>query len=133
MKSHRILRFAVISGTGLALDYALYAALCSGGVTPGVANALSAAVAVTFVYLVSGRHVFAASGRDLKRLFWAYVLWQAVAVPLASVAVELATNALDGRYILGKTVVLPLTFTANYLFTSRLLDTRPRSGVQITS
>ncbi len=120
----RIWRFAVVSGAGLALDYAIYGALGVAGVPAGLANLVSASIAVTFVYLVSGRHIFRASGRDLRRLFWAYVLWQAIAIPVASVAVHAATDAVGGRYMLGKTVVLPFTFAANYLFTSRLLTGR---------
>ena len=120
----KVTRFALVSGTGLCIDYAIYTVLCEAGVPPGVSNFISAGIAVTFVYLVSGRTIFRASGRDLHRLFVAYVAFQAVAVPLASVAVHAATDLLDDRYLLGKTVVLPFTFAANYLFTSRLLGGR---------
>lgn len=116
--------FAAVSGTGLAIDFAIYAALGGAGVARGWANFVSASVAVTFVYLVSGRRIFQASGRDLHRLFVAYVLFQAAAVPLASLAVDVATGVLDDRYLLGKALVLPFTFTANYVFTSRLLGGR---------
>ena len=124
MNASRIIRFAGVSLAGLCLDYVVYAALYAAGLAAGYANLVSAATGVTFVYLLSGRHIFRASGKDLHRLFWAYALFQAVAVPLASVAVEAATVALDQRYLLGKTVVLPFTFAANYLFTSWLLSER---------
>lgn len=124
-----VIRFALVSGTGLTIDFAIYTALCLAGMSAGAANLISAAVAVTFVYLVAGRHIFRATGRDMTRLFWAYVVWQAFAVPAASLAVELATDAFDGKYLLGKTVVLPFTFGANYLFTNWLLGDRRRATV----
>jgi hypothetical protein len=88
---------------------------------------------VTFVYLVSARHVFRSQRTDLHRLFVLYAVYQVAAVALASGAVEAITNALDGAYLLGKTAVLPVTFTANFLFMSWLLRdraaTRPADGL----
>ena len=122
MNLGRIVSFAGVSGAGLCLDYLIYTLLCSGGMTPGLANLISAATAVTFVFAVSVRRIFTGGDRRMTRLFSLYVVYQIVAVSLASYAVELATNALDGRFLLGKTAILPVSFTANYLFMSWLLS-----------
>ena len=124
----RILKFAGVSGAGLCLDYAVYSALCASGVPAGWANLVSAGLGVTFVFLVSARGIFASEDHFLLGLFAAYALYQVVAVSTASWLVGEATHLLDGRYLLGKTLVLPLSFTANYLFMSWLFGARRRSG-----
>lgn len=125
MNIHRILQFTGVSGAGLALDYAVYAGLYNVGLDAGWANLISASLAVTFVFVVSARKIFEHKQGGLNRLFVFYALYQAMAVSLASLAVDAATDLLDGRYILGKTVVVPLSLGANYLFMSWLL-TRDR-------
>jgi putative flippase GtrA len=126
----RIVRFAGVSGAGLCLDYAVYTLLCTSGLDAGVANLVSAACGVTFVFTVSARHVFATSGRFLLGLFAGYALYQVAAISLASYAVHGATELFDGRFLLGKTVVLPFSFTANYLFMSWLFGARERRTLQ---
>ena len=124
----RILKFAGVSGAGLCLDYAVYTLLCASGVAAGWANLVSAGLGVTFVFAVSARHIFESSGDHfLLGLFAAYALYQVGAVSAASWAVGEATHALDGRYLLGKTIVLPFSFTANYLFMSWLFSARRRA------
>jgi len=121
----RIVRFAGVSGAGLCLDYAIYTLLCASGVPAGFANLVSASCGVTFVFVVSARHIFEGE-HFLVRLFMLYALYQVAAVTLASAAVHAATDLFDGRYLLGKTVVLPASFTANYLFMSWLFSARRR-------
>ena len=123
----RILKFAGVSGAGLCLDYAVYSLLCAGGVGAGWANLVSASLGVTFVFIVSARRIFAGSDRFLLGLFALYAGYQVLAVSAASWLVGEATHVLDGRYLIGKTLVLPLSFTANYLFMSWLFGARRRS------
>jgi hypothetical protein len=111
-----IAKFAGASGAGLLLDYAIYTALCEAGLAAGWANLISASVGVTFVFLVSAHRIFDSTGHFLTRLFVVYALYQVVAVAAASGLVGAMTDVFDGQYLLGKTVVLPLTFTSNYLF-----------------
>jgi putative flippase GtrA len=118
----RILQFAAVSGTGLVLDYTVYTLLCLGGMAAGWANLISATCGVTFVFFASARRIFFAEHRNLSRQFGVYLLYQALAVSAASLAVGAATDAFGGRYLLGKTVILPLSFTANYLFMGWLLS-----------
>ena len=122
----RLLQFAGVSGTGLALDYGIYTLLCGAGMAAGWANLISASAGVTFVFFASARRIFVTQHRNLERLFLVYLVYQAGAVSAASWAVGAATAVLDGRYILGKTVILPLSFTANYLFMGWLLAARDR-------
>jgi hypothetical protein len=123
----RIVKFAGVSGAGLCLDYAVYALLCASGVPAAWANLVSAGLGVTFVFLVSARRIFAGSEHFLLGLFAVYALYQVAAVSAASWLVGEATHLLDGRYLLGKTLVLPLSFTANYLFMSWLFGARRRA------
>jgi putative flippase GtrA len=122
----RILKFAGVSGAGLLLDYAIYTTLCMSGMPAGFANLISAGTAVTMVFLVSARHIFEGGGGFMVRLFVFYALYQVLAVSAASAAVHAATDLFDGRYILGKTIVVPFSFTFNYLFMSWLFATRDR-------
>jgi hypothetical protein len=79
------------------------------------------------VFLVSARHIFESSERFLLGLFAVYAAYQVAAVSAASWAVGEATHALDGHYLLGKTLVLPFSFSANYLFMSWLFSARRRT------
>lgn len=131
MRLARPLRFAAVSGGGLLLDYTVYIALCEAGVPPGWANAVSAGCGVAFVFVVSARRVFEAPGGSLLvRPFGLYAAYQVLAVSLASAAVGTMTRLLDGHYLLGKTVVLPASFTANFLFMSWLLADRPDRAIR---
>lgn len=116
----RFVAFAAVSGTGLLLDVALYALLCETGVRPGLANLMSAATGVSFVWFVATKRVFGTGGGLPRSRFAAYVAYQVVAVALASVAVDAATVALDDRYLLGKAVVVPVTLVVNFLVVRRL-------------
>jgi putative flippase GtrA len=120
----RVAGFALVSGAGLAIDFGLFLALVEGlGVRAGPANFVSAAAAVTFVYFVSVRRLFEYQGRFLLLLFAFYVGYQVVAVAAASWAVDwLAVNMFVPA--IAKLVILPVTFSANYLFMSAI--TRPR-------
>jgi len=128
MNLRRIVGFAGVSGAGLCLDYGIYTLLCGQGVDAGWANLVSAAAGVTFVFLVSVRHVFESGDHFLGRLFVVYAAYQVVAVGVASYGVDAMTALLDGRYLLGKTAVVPFSFVANYVFMSWLLGARGRSG-----
>lgn len=118
--AHRVARFAVVSGTGLAIDYAVLTVLCELGLPAGWANVVSAATAVSFVFVVSARHVFESPRGFLLVPFLWYAGYQAIAVGTASLLVGALTAAFDGRYLIAKTLVVPLSFSANYLFMSWL-------------
>ena len=111
----RLARFAVVSGTGLALDLILFLAQVSAHVPAFIANAVSSSAAVTFVYLVSVRRVFRYDGGFLVAMFAAYVAYQLCGIALGSWAVH-GLIASGFAPIAAKVAILPLTFGANYLF-----------------
>ena len=115
--------FAVVSGGGLALDLSIFLLMVHLGFTPVSANFLSATIAVTFVYFASVSRIFSYQGRFLMGLFLAYLAYQAAAVPAASLAVGyLAVKWMSPP--LAKLAVLPLTFSANYMFMAFLTHRR---------
>lgn len=114
-----IIKFGIVSGVGLAIDFALFLLLISLGSAPFAANAISGTCAVTFVYFASVRRIFTYRGDFVIGLFAAYLCYQAAGVTAASLAVAfLSKNYLDPA--LSKLVILPVTFSANYLFMSLL-------------
>ncbi|MDP9412823.1 MAG: GtrA family protein [Pseudomonadota bacterium] len=115
----RVASFAVVSGTGLALDFALFLALIGTGSPAFAANAVSGTCAVTFVYFASVRRIFSYAGRFLVGLFLAYLLYQALGVTAASLAVAFL-SANFAPPAVSKLIILPVTFSANYLFMSLL-------------
>lgn len=128
----RLVKFAGASGLGLTLDVALYTVLCAAGVEPGIANLLSATLGVTTVFLLSAHSIFDSADHFLLRLFAAYAVYQVLAIAAASWAVDAMTEVFDGRYLLGKAVVLPATFAANYLFMHWLFSERSREEAVTT-
>jgi putative flippase GtrA len=119
----KVLGFAQVSGVGLGLDVGLFLLLVRAGWPPGYANFLSASMAVTFVYFVSTKRVFEYQGRFLMPLFLVYCAYQVLAVAGASWAVD-RIAAFGIMPIISKGLVLPFTFSANYLF----LDFLVRAG-----
>lgn len=110
-----VLQFALVSGTGLGIDFAIFLLLTAVGVAPFLANLVSGACAVALVYFASVRRIFSYEGGLLLHLFAAYVVYQAVGVTLASLAVAwLVRHSLSPA--LAKLAILPVTFSANYAF-----------------
>ncbi|HEX2838102.1 MAG TPA: GtrA family protein [Phycisphaerales bacterium] len=148
----RIGRFGVVSGLGLAMDFSISVVLRELGAHPFVANLTGAACAVTFVFFASVRHVFEAQPAQRGRKYAAYMLWQAAAVPAASLVIALLTPlgeslaqtgseylhqwgfdqvariaARPGTgFLLAKCAFTPVTFYANFLFMGWLLTGRVR-------
>lgn len=107
--------FGAISGIGLALDFGIFTLLVYAGLPSGWANAISATCAVTFVYFASVSRVFSYHGRFLLPLFMAYLGYQVVAVAAASFAVGYLAQVMPSP-LLAKLAILPVTFSANFLF-----------------
>ncbi len=120
----RVLQFALVSGIGLALDFGLFLLLVEGGVRTGWANLISAGAAVAFVYLVSVRRIFAYEGQFLLSLFALYVIYQVAAVSSASWLIDFISYRFGLAPIWAKSIILPLTFAANFLFMTWLTRTK---------
>jgi putative flippase GtrA len=119
----KLARFALVSAIGLAIDVCLFLSLVNGGLRSGLANLLSAATAVTFVYFVSTRRIFDYEGRFLLQLFVFYAIYQVLAVVAASWAVDKLVG-MGVIPLIAKSLILPVTFSANYVFMDFLTRTR---------
>jgi hypothetical protein len=107
--------FAFVSAAGLAIDVCLFLSLVNIGLRPGFSNLLSAATAVTFVFMISTKRVFSYRGRFLFQLFFLYAVYQSLAVIAASWAVDKMVNS-GIISLAAKGLILPVTFTTNYVF-----------------
>ncbi|MEE3624777.1 GtrA family protein [Nitrospirillum sp. BR 11752] len=137
-KDLRVHRFALVSGVGWCIDLGMMSGLVALCIPTFFANLVGASLAISFVFLVSQRRIFIHDGHVLGRQFLYYCLWQAAAVPLASLAIASlaplieATGLLQllpihGRVIapvIAKALVTPVTLYSNYLFMSWLLERR---------
>jgi putative flippase GtrA len=120
----KVLAFALVSGVGLGLDFALFLMLVHAGLRAGYANFISASVAVTFVYFVSTKRVFEYQGRFLAYLFFLYLAYQVLGVAVSSWAVDAIIATLGVAPAIAKGLILPLTFSANFLFMHFLTATK---------
>ncbi|MBB4199231.1 hypothetical protein CCR94_20990 [Rhodoblastus sphagnicola] len=140
----RLHRFAIISGLGWLIDMLVMTLLVSGGVSVFIANLTSAGLAISFVFFAAQNRVFIDNGRFLFAKFAAYFLYQAVAVPLASIVIQKLAFVLlaaapadlfallhlhDGQKLTfaslaAKVAVTPLTLYSNFLFMGWLVERR---------
>lgn len=125
----RIFRFGITSGVGLAIDVGIFIALTASQLPSGLANFISATCGVTFVYFASVRRIFSYRGEKLFVLFVAYLAYQAAAVTGASWAVAILAEIM--LPILAKLLILPVTFSANFIFMHFLTRQRQRAVVRL--
>lgn len=123
--AQRAVRFALVSGMGLVLDLALFLLLVRSGVHPFVANMVSSGAGLSFVYWSSVRRIFRYHGRFIVPLFAAYVSYHTCGTLVVSELISLLIHA-GVPPALAKVGVLPLTFSANYLFMSWMTRRRER-------
>jgi len=110
----RMTGFGFCSAAGLTLDCGLFLALTwRSFLAPEWANLISASAAVTLVYFLSVRRVFAYQGRFLLFRFLVYALYQVAAISAASWGVG-ALARLGLWPIAAKLLVLPVTFLCNF-------------------
>jgi putative flippase GtrA len=125
----RVFKFAITSGLGLALDVCIFLGLTWLGTASGWANLVSATCGVTFVYFASIYRVFSYNGERLVTLLVFYLAYQAVAVALASWAVGVLATLTSP--IVAKLLILPVTFTANYVFMHLITRGRQRAVAKL--
>ncbi len=110
----RLTGFGLCSAAGLTVDCGLFLVLTwHAFLAPEWANLLSASAAVTLVYVLSVRRVFAYQGRFLLARFLVYALYQVMAISLASWGVG-ALARLGLWPIAAKLLILPFTFLCNF-------------------
>ncbi|MFD1722097.1 GtrA family protein [Amnibacterium endophyticum] len=119
----RVLSFAAGSSAGLVIDLGGFLALHAAGVVPWLANAISSSAAVTAVYLLVTRYAFGANRRI--RTYVAFVAWYASVIVALSAVIQLLTTATGVDPFVWKLLSIPVTFTANFLFSQLLFRGRP--------
>ena len=145
MRIFRLPKFGLVSGIGWFLDASVLLLLVHAGIDVLYANMISAGLAVTFVFIVAQRAIFFSRERNPLRMFLCYLLWQIVAIYLASIAVDLLSTAIGAcaswtggdfaeactfvsvseiATALAKVTVTPLTMYANFVFMSWLIEAR---------
>lgn len=123
------LAFILISGIGWLLDFGVYGYLTGvAGWKVAYANFLSAVPAVTFVFVMSTRHIFAKGRRRLSlyQKYILYLLYQILLVASVSWLAQELYNAMirfsclwsdlfcDYLPIVVKLIITPLTVSANF-------------------
>jgi putative flippase GtrA len=145
----RVHAFALISGIGWLIDFALFNLLAATGMSLFLANLVGAGVAVSLVFVAGQRFIFRDSRTSLPFAIAAYIAWNIAAILLASQAVAVlgqllaapalmvrARNALsslglalDPLYLvppLAKVAVTPVTMYLNYLAMGIIIEQRIR-------
>ena len=111
----RIWAFGGVSGVGWCLDTLVFAVLVHGPDLPaGPANAISAGLAVTFVFLVSHERLFEGRPEQRRRNLAIYAACQVVLVAGAAWLVGTLVDHLQVEPLLVKIAVTPVTFAANF-------------------
>ena len=111
-----ILKFAVVSGSGWLIDFSIFTFLNFIGFPVWLANFLGATTAVIFVFLVSVRNVFRYGGDYILYKLIKYVIYQFVAISVASILIDFIAMQFNTPPLIAKIIVTPLTFYANFLF-----------------
>lgn len=120
-----ISQFALVSGTGWVIDFAVFYGLARAGLPVYLANIVGASLAVVFVFFASLRPIFLYEGNRTPGKLLQYVVYQCVAIPLASMAIDALSEA-GIELLWSKVLVTPLTFVCNFLF-MRFLARRPEA------
>jgi putative flippase GtrA len=116
----RLFWFGVVSGTGWLIDFGVFYLLIVTGHDSAVSNALSATVAVTFVFFTSTSNIFRSTNRFILYKFLTYLVYQSVAIIAASWAIQALSIAAGFSPMIAKIIVTPITFYANFQFMSVL-------------
>ena len=87
--------FTLLSGIGWCIDFAIFNFLIALGQTYFVSNLISAAIAVSFVLITARRWVFRDHIGSLDAVVAKYVLWNVVAITVASLLIHLAAIGLE--------------------------------------
>ena len=113
----RVMRFAFVSGTGLTLDFSLFLSLHGAGISAFLANCVSSAAGLCFVFFASVKHIFRVEDTFMFPMFWAYIAYQITGTVICSEVISaLHHSGLGLSAAAVKIAILPITFLANYGF-----------------
>lgn len=117
----RLWSFGGVSGLGWCLDMAVFAMLVHLARLPaGPANAVSAALAVVFVFLMTHERLFQGSHRQRHRNLAIYVGCQVVLVAGAAWLIGALVELSGLEPLVVKIGITPLTFAANFVVMSAI-------------
>ena len=122
----QVFRFFLSTLTALAIDYGLYALLCSRGLEPGWATLVSSSTSTIVLYFLSTRLAFR-SDDSLGRII-AFCLWYAASIISFSLLVQFVHVWTEWDWLPSKLVTLPLSFSANFLASRIILYRRSRNA-----
>jgi putative flippase GtrA len=114
------------SAAGLAVDLVSFQVLVWFGLEPWLANGVSSFLSITVVYLLVTRYSFGADTR-----LWTYVVfvaWYTLMIVIMSTLIQLLSSATHGEPFLWKLASVPVSFTANYLFSRFLFERLTRKA-----
>jgi putative flippase GtrA len=114
----QLLRFLAGTVIGLVIDFGVYTLLTVAGLFPVLANVMSSACAVVFLYFFSSRVVF--NVRTSAGRFIGFCVWYAASIVVFSLLIQWIYDATALSALSSKAVTLPLSFTANF-FGSRFM------------
>jgi len=145
----RVHAFALISAIGWLIDFTIFNLLVVAGSALFAANLAGAGVAVSLVFVAGRRFIFRDARTPLPTAVTAYVVWNVIAVLLASWAVDLLGRLLAMPHVTGtvqhavgdlglsiqpvyliapvaKVAVTPVTMYLNYLAMGMIIERRLR-------
>ena len=114
----RLLSFTLGSGLGLLVDVGGFTALTIAGVAPGLANVISSSASVVVVYGFVTRRTFQARLHPVT--FLCFATWYAGNIAATSLAIQILVDQVAPLPALWKLALVPLSFTANFLFNTAL-------------
>lgn len=143
----RLHGFALVSGIGWLIDFALFTSLAWAGIDLFKANLVGATCAVTFVFISGRRFIFYNARTRLSAAIAGYALWNVAAIFLASLAVDaiarllslpcVMVNAQSAFAITGiesnptklvapvaKILITPITMYCNFVVTGLIIERR---------
>lgn len=92
----RVHRFAILSGIGWLLDFTIFNLLAWFGLNLFVANLIGAITGVSWVFVTARAFIFRSRVVPFHHAVLGYVAWNAVAIFVASVLVDVIGTTLEG-------------------------------------
>lgn len=121
----RLWSFGGVSGVGWCLDTVVFALLVHlGRLHAGPANAISAGLAVLFVFAMTHERLFGGRRDRRGRHLASYLSCQLALVAGAAWLISALVNRLEVEPVLVKMAVTPLTFAANFAVLSVITRNR---------
>lgn len=114
--------FFLGSAIGLLIDLGGFALLHALGVAPWLANVISSTASITAVYLLVTRYTFGVSTRPATYLL--FLGWYGLNITVTSTLIQLLSSATGLDPFIWKLISVPVSFTANFLFSRFLFAPR---------